>query len=73
MSTSEALGVSRCLLHHRYKHMDMGDLEAQLKAADEAGARVKLIATGQGPGGSHRVRSCVGGARCDQFQSVQRL
>lgn len=29
----------------RYKHMDMSDLEAQLQAADAAGARVKLIAT----------------------------
>jgi len=27
--------------------MDMADLEAQLQAADEAGARVKLIATGE--------------------------
>jgi hypothetical protein len=30
----------------RYKHMDMADLEAQLQAADNAGAQVKLIATG---------------------------
>ncbi len=29
----------------RYKNNDMADLEAQLKAADEAGARFKLIAT----------------------------
>ncbi len=29
----------------RYKNNDMGDLEAQLKAADEAGARFKLITT----------------------------
>jgi glycine C-acetyltransferase len=29
----------------RYKNNDMGDLEAQLRAADEAGARHKLIAT----------------------------
>ena len=29
----------------RYRNNDMGDLEAQLKAADEAGARFKLIAT----------------------------
>ena len=29
----------------RYKNNDMADLEAQLKAADEAGARIKLIAT----------------------------
>jgi len=29
----------------RYRNNDMGDLEAQLKAADEAGAKVKLIAT----------------------------
>lgn len=29
----------------RYKHMDMADLEAQLQAADNAGAQVKLIAT----------------------------
>jgi glycine C-acetyltransferase len=29
----------------RYRNNDMADLEAQLKAADEAGARVKLIAT----------------------------
>lgn len=31
----------------RYKHMDMADLEAQLQAADAAGAKVKLIATGE--------------------------
>jgi predicted alpha/beta hydrolase len=35
----------------RYKHMDMADLEAQLQAADQAGARVKLIATGTAAGG----------------------
>lgn len=29
----------------RYKNRDMADLEAQLKAADQAGARYKLIAT----------------------------
>ncbi|KAF9163449.1 hypothetical protein DFQ26_002498 [Actinomortierella ambigua] len=29
----------------RYKNCDINDLEAQLKAADEAGARLKLIAT----------------------------
>src|SRR4029450_2325423 len=29
----------------RYRNNDMGDLEAQLKAADEAGAKGKLIAT----------------------------
>ena len=29
----------------RYKNNDMEDLEARLKEADEAGARVKLIAT----------------------------
>jgi hypothetical protein len=28
--------------------MDMADLEAQLQAADAAGAKVKLIATGVG-------------------------
>lgn len=36
----------------RYKHMDMADLEAQLQAADAAGTRVKLIATGEGGGWS---------------------
>ena len=30
---------------YRYKNNDMADLEAQLKAADEAGARFKLITT----------------------------
>lgn len=30
----------------RYKHMDMHDLEAKLREAQAAGARVKLIATG---------------------------
>jgi glycine C-acetyltransferase len=30
---------------YRYRNNDMGDLEAQLKAADKAGARFKLIAT----------------------------
>lgn len=39
-------GVRLCKAkRYRYKNNDMADLEAQLKAADEAGARVKLIAT----------------------------
>ena len=29
----------------RYKHMDMADLEEQLRAADAAGSRIKMIAT----------------------------
>lgn len=32
-------------MRYRYKNNDMADLEAQLKAADEAGARFKLITT----------------------------
>ncbi|MGF7011885.1 glycine C-acetyltransferase [Lachnospiraceae bacterium PF1-22] len=32
-------------MRYRYKNNDMEDLEEQLKAADEAGARIKLIAT----------------------------
>ncbi|MCP1109996.1 glycine C-acetyltransferase [Lachnospiraceae bacterium PM6-15] len=32
-------------MRYRYKNNDMEDLETQLKAADEAGARIKLIAT----------------------------
>lgn len=32
-------------MRYRYKNNDMADLEVQLKAADEAGARIKLIAT----------------------------
>lgn len=39
-------GVRLCKAKRfRYKNNDMEDLEAQLKAADEAGARIKLIAT----------------------------
>ena len=39
-------GVRLCKAkRYRYKNNDMADLEAQLKAADEAGARIKLIAT----------------------------
>ncbi len=39
-------GVRLCKAKRfRYKNNDMQDLEAQLKAADEAGARFKLIAT----------------------------
>lgn len=39
-------GVRLCKAQrYRYKNADMADLEAQLKAADEAGARFKLIAT----------------------------
>lgn len=39
-------GVRLCKAKRfRYKNNDMQDLEAQLKAADEAGARIKLIAT----------------------------
>ncbi len=39
-------GVRLCKAKRfRYKNNDMADLEAQLKAADEAGARIKLIAT----------------------------
>ncbi|RTK97224.1 MAG: glycine C-acetyltransferase [Neisseriaceae bacterium] len=39
-------GVRLCKAKRfRYKNNDMADLEAQLKAADEAGARYKLIAT----------------------------
>ncbi len=39
-------GVRLCKAKRfRYKNNDMGDLEAKLKEADEAGARIKLIAT----------------------------
>jgi glycine C-acetyltransferase len=39
-------GVRLCKARrHRYKNADMADLEAQLQAADAAGARFKLIAT----------------------------
>jgi glycine C-acetyltransferase len=39
-------GVRLCKAkRYRYKNADMADLEAQLKAADEAGARFKLIST----------------------------
>lgn len=39
-------GVRLCKARRfRYKNSDMADLEAQLKAAEEAGARFKLIAT----------------------------
>ena len=39
-------GVRLCKAKRfRYKNNDMQDLEAQLKAADEVGARIKLIAT----------------------------
>ncbi len=39
-------GVRLCKAHrYRYKNNDMNDLEAQLKAADAAGARFKLIST----------------------------
>ena len=39
-------GIRLCKAkRYRYKNNDMGDLEAQLKAADEAGARFKLIST----------------------------
>lgn len=39
-------GVRLCKAQrYRYKHNDMVDLEAQLRAADAAGARFKLIAT----------------------------
>ena len=39
-------GVRLCKAQrYRYKNNDMADLEVQLKAADSAGARVKLIAT----------------------------
>lgn len=39
-------GVRLCKAKkYRYKNNDMADLEAKLKEADEAGARVKLIAT----------------------------
>lgn len=39
-------GVRLCKAKRfRYKNNDMADLEAQLKAADDAGARIKLIAT----------------------------
>lgn len=39
-------GVRLCKAKRfRYKNNNMQDLEAQLKAADEAGARIKLIAT----------------------------
>lgn len=39
-------GVRLCKAKRfRYKNNNMADLESQLKAADEAGARVKLIAT----------------------------
>lgn len=39
-------GVRLCkAMRYRYKNNDMSDLEAQLKAADEAGARFKMIAS----------------------------
>ena len=39
-------GVRLCKAKRfRYKNNDMKDLEAKLKEADEAGARIKLIAT----------------------------
>lgn len=39
-------GIRLCKAkRYRYRNNDMGDLEAQLKAADAAGARHKLIAT----------------------------
>jgi len=39
-------GIRLCKAQRfRYKHNDMADLEAQLRAADAAGARFKLIAT----------------------------
>lgn len=39
-------GVRLCKAkRYRYRNNDMKDLEAQLRAADEAGARIKLIAT----------------------------
>ena len=39
-------GIRLCKAkRYRYRNNDMNDLEAQLKAADEAGAKVKLIAT----------------------------
>ncbi|MFN8397720.1 MAG: glycine C-acetyltransferase [Bacteroidia bacterium] len=39
-------GVRLCkAMRYRYQHNDMADLEAQLQAADAAGARHKLIAT----------------------------
>ncbi|MGV4529989.1 glycine C-acetyltransferase [Ornithobacterium rhinotracheale] len=39
-------GVRLCkAMRYRYKNNDMEDLEAQLKAADQAGARFKLIVT----------------------------
>lgn len=50
----------------RYKHMDMADLEAQLQAADAAGTRVKLIATGEGGGWSCQTAAgttAAGGVR----------
>jgi len=39
-------GVRLCkAMRYRYKNSNMEDLEAQLKAADEAGAQIKMIAT----------------------------
>jgi glycine C-acetyltransferase len=39
-------GIRLCKAkRYRYRNSDMADLEAQLKAADEAGARFKLIST----------------------------
>lgn len=32
-------------MRYRYEHLNMADLEAKLREADEAGARVKLVAT----------------------------
>eukprot|EP00271_Cylindrocystis_brebissonii_P000053 TRINITY_DN1004_c0_g5_i1.p1 TRINITY_DN1004_c0_g5~~TRINITY_DN1004_c0_g5_i1.p1 ORF type:complete len:457 (-),score=85.42 TRINITY_DN1004_c0_g5_i1:545-1915(-) len=39
-------GIRLCKAQrHRYRHMDMEDLEAKLKATQESGARIRLIAT----------------------------
>eukprot|EP00877_Chromochloris_zofingiensis_P009601 jgi/Chrzof1/4895/Cz15g03140.t1 len=39
-------GIRLCKAQrYRFKHMDMQDLEAKLQAANQAGARIKLIAT----------------------------
>ena len=51
-------GVRLCkAARYRYANNDMSDLEAQLQAADQAGARTKLIATNSVPSTAVNVES----------------